>query len=114
MALSTADQLTIWNQALSLLGERPIAALDSDGPASRILELHWATVRDSLLRGHRWNFARKRATLTAGTAPAFGWSYSYALPSDCLRVLELNGIQAAMTDADFELEGANLLTKIGG
>lgn len=111
MALSTADQLTIWNQALSLLGERPIAALDSAGPASRILELHWETVRDSLLRGHRWNFARKRASLTASeTAPAFGWGYSYPLPSDCLRVLELNGIQAAMTDADFELEGANLLT----
>lgn len=111
MAASTATQLKICNQALSLLGERPIAALDGSTPAARILELHWEQVRDSLLRSHRWNFARKRASLTAEeTAPAFGWAYSYALPSDNLRVLELNGVQAKMSDADFEIEGAYLLT----
>ena len=111
MAQSTATKLIIWNKALSFLGERKLAALDDDTPSSRVLDLHYDTVRDSLLRSHRWNFARKRVAIDAdATAPAFGWSYAYDLPTDCLRVLELNGRQAAQNDADFEIEDGQLLT----
>jgi formylglycine-generating enzyme required for sulfatase activity len=39
-------------------------------------------VRDEVLRSHRWNFAAKRAALTQGTTPAFGWGYSYTLPTE--------------------------------
>lgn len=39
-------------------------------------------------------------------APPFGYAYKITLPSDCLRVLEINGIEVGPSseDADFEVE----------
>jgi hypothetical protein len=53
---------------------------------------------------------------TSGTgewikAPQFRWDYIYTLPSDCLRVLRVNGEDGQENDSDpFEIEGTKLLT----
>lgn len=53
---------------------------------------------------------------TSGTGryveqPLFGWAYKYTLPTDCLRVLRVNGDDATEDDGDpHEVEGALLLT----
>jgi hypothetical protein len=40
-----------------------------------------------------WQFCRKLASLTAdATAPAFGYARRFAVPSDFLRLIRLNGI----------------------
>lgn len=111
MPANLASETRIANIALSLLGQAPIGDFQENSPAARTIRLHYETTRDALLRAHRWNFARSRAELSRlASAPAFGWSYAFQLPSDNLRILELNGNEAALADADYEIEGDQLLT----
>lgn len=66
---------------------------------------------EETLRMGRWSCATKRASLTASTAPTVGdYSYQYALPATCLRVLEVNGEAIKNSDEYFEIEGAFLLS----
>ncbi len=46
-------------------------------------------VRDRLLEGYSWRFARKNAVLSRIGTTITGWSYGYSLPSDCVKVLSL-------------------------
>lgn len=101
----------IANQALSRLGEPRISSIDANTVNAIAIRLHFETVRDSLLRSHRWNFATGRAELVQLTdAPVFGWSYQYQLPTDFLRLATLNGIEAKMAEAYHTIEGDKLLT----
>jgi len=66
---------------------------------------------EETLRMGRWSCATKRASLTASTAPTVGdFSYKFALPATCLRVLEVNGEAIKNSDEYFEIEGAFLLS----
>jgi len=54
-------------------------------------------------------------THTSGTgsflkAPLFGWDYLYALPSDFLRLVQLNAYEAEEPTTRWEVEGGKLLT----
>jgi len=107
-----ASVTDICNLALGHLGEGRITSVDEDTVAARACALHYDAARDDLLRSHRWNFAVSRAVLAALVVdPLFGWSYQFALPANCLRVLEVNDSEAGdwITDA-FAIEGRNLLT----
>lgn len=105
-----ATAVEICNGAFDLLGSRTIAALTDDSKEGRLATRLYANTRDEVLRAHPWNFALTRAALTAdGTPPAWGFVYRYALPADCLRLLNLDG-------ANFEVwrvEGRWLLTDVG-
>ena len=47
--------------------------------------------RDDLLRAGVWNFAITRAKLgQLATVPVFGWTFAYATPSDCERVVSVH------------------------
>lgn len=83
-------EVDIANMALSRLGTRAtIADLSESSTEARVVGVWYAATRDALLRARNWNFARVRRTLSlSGAAPA-GWRFSYALPSDCLRLLAL-------------------------
>jgi hypothetical protein len=109
MASSSTD---ICNLALGHLGEARIESLNEDSLAARGCALHYAAVRDQVLRSHRWNFAQARITLSRlAENPAFGWDAQYELPADCLRVLEVNDGEAGDVISDeFIVEGRRLLT----
>lgn len=109
MARSDTD---ICNLALGHLGEARVSSLNEDTVAARACALHYEQQRDQVLRSHRWNFAQRRVTLSQlSTAPAFGWSYQYELPADCLRVLEVNGSEFGDVISDeYVIEGRILLT----
>lgn len=98
----------IGNMALSRLGtQATIADLTEASTEARVLNTHYATVRDTLLRARNWNFARITQALSlSGTAPA-RWTYSYAYPSDCLRLLRLD-MGAVSWDARDPLLGFEL------
>ncbi len=104
MATSDVD---ICNQALGRIGCRDsIASLQEQTTEGRTCNLYYATTRDEMLRAAQWNFARKVAYLSVlkaapgtpenpnpsngvwnpGTMPAPPWLYSYAYPSDCIRM----------------------------
>lgn len=88
-----ASAVDICNDALAMLGHAPgISALDQGGTTAGLCARFYPASRDELLRGHRWNFATKRAELAASTtAPTWGYDSSYPLPTDCLRVLGIEG-----------------------
>ena len=81
VALSTV------NLALLQLGGEQITALDESSRSARVMAALWRPVLKDVLRDHHWNFAKKRATLVATTAPLFEFSNAYTLPTDCLKVI---------------------------
>jgi hypothetical protein len=106
------DTITVCNAALARLGEARIFDLDDDSAAARACKLTFPLARDEILRGHWWNFAMERATLSQlSDAPAFDFTYAYRLPVECLRVIEVNGISSSGTPGDdWEIESGKLLS----
>lgn len=105
-----ATETSICNSALAKLGCPQIVALTDASKHAQFCTQFYATTRDEVLAAHRWNFAMKRATLVATTAPAFEWTYAYTLPTDCLRVIQLNGYETTETRGEFSVEAGLLLT----
>lgn len=95
----------ICNIALTSLGANPITDL-SDGSTEAILcTSMWDNARRAALRLHPWNFALKRIELAPeATAPAFDYKYSYPLPADCLRVIQV------FQNEDYKIENKRIIT----
>jgi len=103
-----ASEVQICNVALSKLGEDSITALSEDSKAGRACNLIYADTRDNLLRAHPWNFAVTRQSLARlTTTPTYEFSYEYQLPTDCLKVLNLD---PEGDDVTFKVEGRKVLT----
>jgi hypothetical protein len=98
-----SSEVEICNDALAMIGHEPfISSLDQAGKTAGLCKVFYPRARDELLRSHPWNFATRRAEIAASTStPAWGYDSSYPLPSDCLRVLGLDGHPAT----DWRLEG---------
>lgn len=88
MANSPTD---IGNLALDLLAGGTVVNIETPTDATESLLNRWYhKSRKKVLREHPWNFAAKRASIAASaTAPAFGYSYQYPVPSDFIRLLNL-------------------------
>ncbi len=107
------SEAKIANIALRQLRASPIASLDDDSDEARLAKELFADARDFVLDAHPWNFAVRRQKLNQeATAPAFGFTYSFTLPTDpyCIRTLKLNGSDTFRADGDFfKVEGRSLL-----
>lgn len=104
-----ADKLSICNAALGELAKNQLTALDDDSVEAEYCDAQFDLVRDAVLaeRSCAWRFARGRHSLPAdATAPTFGWTYRYLLPSEVIQVLELDEVD----DELWELEGRYILT----
>ena len=100
-----ASVIQICNSALNQLGASSITALTENSKNARLCNERYETVRDAVFRSHPWNCLIKRVQLAQDTAtPAWGFSFQYTLPSDCLRVLQIKDY-----DADYKIEGRKLL-----
>jgi hypothetical protein len=87
----------ICNLALSHAGAGgPIASLSESSNEARECSLHYASCRDTLLRAHRWNFARRVGDLADTGSPVDGWAYAYQYPADAL---EIHHVRAGGYDA---------------
>ena len=90
--LLMATDVSICSNALRRLGDSPITSLTDDTERARLCNSFFTDARDTVLRTHPWNFSITRASLAQlSEAPAYGFSYMYALPTNpyCLRVLEM-------------------------
>lgn len=103
--MATTD-VDICNRALSRLGTRAtISALDENSIEARTAFVWYTATRDTLLRAHDWNFARRRVILAEqGTAPT-GWTFRYALPTDCIRLLRIASARPEVSAPRFEVSG---------
>lgn len=86
-----ATVIDICNGALSQIGASVITSLSEDSKNAEVCNQRYAPVKDAVLRSHPWNCAVTRVTLTpTGTEPDFEFANAFAIPSDCLRLLNLS------------------------
>jgi len=82
--------VSICNVAAVRLGAAPITALTDPGKVATACNARYELSRDEVLEQYEWRDAKTRKTLAADTtAPNHGYDYRYALPNDCLRLLEV-------------------------
>jgi len=102
-----ASDIDIVNGALARLGEQAILSLADPSPPGRLASRTYNDIRDALLREFPWNFATKRASLAADTAaPLWGFARSFTLPSDNLRLIDVNNT----SDQEWNNEGGKIVT----
>lgn len=101
-----ASVVDVCNKGLDKLGHGSITSLEDGTKAASLCLRNWPTIRDQVLRDHPWNFAVKRAVLAPSvTGPAWGFTKSFPLPSNCLRLLEVRDLSTG----DYEVEGKAIL-----
>jgi len=102
-----ATQVNIVNIALRSIGVTRISSMSDDVEAQRVMTDLYNHIRDEMLVIHPWNFAICYSDTLAenATDPNFDYDYSYALPSDCLRVIELEDAAD-----EFKIVAGNLYT----
>lgn len=101
-----ADETSISNMALGYIGVKPLTLFGSDGTKEdNAAGIYFAEARKAALGWHDWNFARKRAQLTAyGTDPTYGWDYSYHLPTDFIRLIRVHPVDDEYSSMPYSLE----------
>lgn len=111
MWLEIGTDSEIMNSALTKIAEPKAVDFNDPSfvPLTTVQELYVSCIKQ-VMRSFDWKCLCKRATLTAGTAPEFGWDYSYPLPADCLRVVEFNGKPSLLCETFYRKEGTNILT----
>ena len=101
-----ASTVDICNGALNQLGATTILSLTEDSKNARLCNSRYTQVRDALFRTHPWNCLQTRLELAASTdTPAWGFSYAYTLPADCLRLLRILDY-----DSSHRVEGRKILS----
>ena len=101
-----ASIVDICNGALNQLGATTIVSLTEDSKNGRLCNARYTQIRDSVFRSHPWNCLQKRLELSSSTdTPAWGYSFKYDLPGDCLRLLRILDY-----DSDYKIEGRKILT----
>ena len=109
----------ICNEAMHLLGADTITSLTENSKEARYCNSSYADKRDAVLRAHPWNIAVTRAALAKdATAPAFGFSSQFTLPTNpyCLRVLSFwnksvdSEVSAYDSQISFKIEGRKVMT----
>tara|TARA_R110000803_G_scaffold66166_2_gene127494 strand:+ start:3239 stop:3841 length:603 start_codon:yes stop_codon:yes gene_type:complete len=99
----------IVNNALIKIGANAIISLTEDSEAARAANVMYEQVRDATIRDHIWNFAVARVELAQSVeTPAFRFAFQYQLPSNCLRVLQMEDVNMV-----YKIEGRKLLTDEG-
>lgn len=85
-----AVRLGFYNEALRLLGERPLASLTEAREPRRILDAVWdAGAIDYVLEQGQWQFAMRtiQITFSPSVEPPFGYRYAFDKPDDLIRTV---------------------------
>ena len=108
-----ASVVNICNSALNLIGASTISALTEDTKNARLCNQRYEPVRNRVFRSHNQNCLIKRVQLAANsTDPVIEFDKSYALPSDCLRVLKIHNAttDSIASNLVYKIEGRNIIT----
>jgi hypothetical protein len=87
-----ATQLSLYNEALRLCGERKLASLTENREPRRLLDSVWdADAINYCLEQGQWKFAIRTAKLEYNPSmePAFGYQYGFDKPTDLVRITAL-------------------------
>jgi hypothetical protein len=108
----------IANNALSYLSAGSIVNLNDDDAKARAISGIFDQAAKEVIRTHRWSCCIGRAKLSKlADDPLqngnFGYSGAFQLPSDCLRILDINGEPWSEKAEFFDLNGRQLLSDLG-
>lgn len=118
---SGMTQVDVINRALGKLGAKTITSLTEDNKSARVMNELADPVRDNFLRCNPWNPAVTRTTIAKDTtAPAWQYSARFSLPSDFIKMLNVESSgrvfstdsfsgQAPPVDFDYRIEGEYIL-----
>jgi hypothetical protein len=84
------DKLSIYNGALTILGERKLATLtENREPRYKLDDIFNNDFIDRVLHMGQWNFAKRSVELSASpsTTPSFGYQFAFDKPSDFIRTM---------------------------
>ena len=99
------SKVEIANLALMHVGDNVITSFSDGTAAANTINTVYETVRDSVLRDHTWNFAIKQATPSLdATAPIYGFNNRFDMPTDLLRLIEIEN------NPKYKIEGRFILT----
>ena len=99
----TTTNVSICNEALSMIGAKSIISFDDATENARRCASIYDSTRKALLRMHPWSFAKKRVQLAPiSTHPSFGYAHAFPLPNDFMRVYDAGEI-------NYEIEGRHIL-----
>lgn len=105
-----ASVVEICNRALQKVGAKRITSITEDSKNARACNVAYGPLRLAELRAHFWSCAIKRAQLAAdATAPDWGKSNAFQLPSDWLRMATPYP-ESNTFDNDWEIEGLKIYT----
>ena len=80
--------------------------MTEDSKNARLCNARYTQIRDSVFRSHPWNCLQKRVELSSSTTtPAWGFSFQYDLPGDCLRLLRILDYES-----NHKVEGRSILS----
>ena len=103
-----ASEVGICNQALSWVGGSLITDFADNTNEARLCDANYTAIRDAVLEAHDWTFAVVRRDLPmSGTSPVNGYANAFTIPSDILRITDVNDGQ------DWRVEGDAIVTNEG-
>lgn len=87
-----SSPVTVANLALIRLSVAKITAFTDKKKAADVMSTIYVNARDTVLKKYPFKFAKKRDILApTSVAPKWGFSYAYELPTDCVRLLFVDG-----------------------
>lgn len=78
--------IEICNDALANIRAQSINSLDDPSLQAQYCKLKYPIARNKVLREFNWNFATRTQALALRTELLPAWGYTYAYPSDCLKI----------------------------
>ena len=102
------SKIDLCNQALALLGQEPIIALDNNNVWGKRCITYLPQAVRTVLSLDIWRSATKRTTLAAESVAPLSYTSAYPLPADFLRL----GALRMPKGLDWTIEGNKLLTRL--
>ena len=108
-----STDISICNAAFAGLGINPITDFTDSSEQAKLAKATYAMHLEQLMTAHPWNFAMKHATLDMAIKPtqSWRWDYAFSLPSDQLRVWEVQD-QSANVEDEWTVSDSLLLTNL--
>lgn len=90
-----ASKLSLYNDALLILGERKLASLAEAREPRRALDDAYDKALDFCLEQGFWNFAMRAVQIdsSASVVPTFGFNHAFTKPDDFIRMYRLSAYE---------------------
>ncbi len=121
MVATCTTELDIFNMALLAQGARRTISTTDKTNATEEMQAAFRPTRDALIRAYNWNCCIKEDTLgLLEKMEGAERPYVYAIPSDCLQIISMNGIFTGYSGVEtierydplYKIRGQKIYTKL--